>query len=111
VAVPIQAVTARDTSQKVLRDVSGEREQEQTDASTTETRDNLKEYVFIERDGKAILTVVTTGIQDRNYIQIKEGVSSGDKIIVAPYSAISRNLKHEDAVEVVEKDKLFAKSN
>jgi HlyD family secretion protein len=104
-------VTARDTSQKILREVSGDIEQAQTDESTTETRDNLKEYVFIERDGKAMLTTVTTGIQDRNYIQIMEGVSNGDKIIVAPYSAISRNLKHEDAVEVVAKDKLFAKSD
>jgi HlyD family secretion protein len=105
VSVPIQAVTARDTSQRVLR---GEPVENET-AEPVET--NLKEYVFVEKDGKAILTAVSTGIQDRMYIELKEGIADGEKIIVAPYSAISRNLKHEDRVEVVAKDKLFAKQN
>lgn len=107
VSVPIQAVTAKDTSQKVLRGEPVDNEQ----AELAKTEENIKEYVFVEKDGKAMLTGVSTGIQDRMYIEIKEGISVGDRIIVAPYSAISRNLKHGDRVEVVAKDKLFAKQD
>jgi HlyD family secretion protein len=105
VSVPIQAVTAKDTAQKIIRDSPDSGAQ----IEAGDAKDNVKEYVFIERDGKAILTGVKTGIQDRTYIQILDGVTAGDRIIVAPYSAISRNLKHEDPVEVVAKDKLFTK--
>ena len=110
ISVPIQAVTARDTSEKtskveVTEDKGGDEEQQ----VSSEEKENIKEYVFLEKDGKAVITAVKTGIQDRTYIEIKEGVAEGEKVIVAPYSAVSRGLKPDDPVEVVSKDKLFIK--
>jgi len=46
--------------------------------------------------------IVTTGIQDDNYIQVRSGLSEGDQIVVGPYSAISRKL--EEGSEVYEKE-------
>jgi len=50
---------------------------------------------------------VKTGIQDNNYIEVTEGLSLEDEIIVAPYSAISRQLKNDMQVEVVSEEELF----
>lgn len=107
VSVPIQAVTARDTSQKTIK--TGQPDENGESAEKDATMENVKEYVFIESDGKAVITNVKTGLQDRTYIEIKEGVAAGNKIIVAPYNAVSKSLKHNDPVEVVSKEKLFTK--
>jgi HlyD family secretion protein len=40
-------------------------------------------------------------------IQILEGLQPGEEIITGPYSAISKLLKHGDAIEVVSKEQLF----
>jgi HlyD family secretion protein len=50
---------------------------------------------------------VQTGIQDNNYIEITEGLEPDAEIIVAPYSAISRQLKDDLPVEVVSEEELF----
>ena len=70
---------------------------------------NEAECVFAVENGKAKLIVVKPGIQDNSYIEIKTGLKSGQEIIAAPYSAISKTLKDGDPVEVVKKDKLYAK--
>jgi HlyD family secretion protein len=53
--------------------------------------------------------VVTTGIQDINFIQLLSGLQEGEQIITAPYNAISKTLKTGTKVAVVSKDKLFEK--
>ena len=77
----------------------------------TKKKDEKKETecVFLIDKGKAKLTSVKTGIQDNNYIEIKEGLKEGQEVIVAPYSAIAKMLKDGDIVEIVKKDKLFEK--
>lgn len=109
ISVPIQAVTARDTSEKTTKVEETEDNGESEQQAPSLEKENIKEYVFLEKDGKAIITAVKTGIQDRSYIEIKEGVAEGEKIIVAPYSAVSKSLKHSDPVKVVSKEKLFTK--
>jgi HlyD family secretion protein len=64
--------------------------------------------VFVVEEGKAWMREVKTGIQDNNYIEITEGLDSDAEIIVAPYSAISRQLKNDLPVEVVPEEELFA---
>ncbi|TFH21571.1 MAG: hypothetical protein E4H10_15150 [Bacteroidia bacterium] len=63
--------------------------------------------VFIVSEGKAMMQEVKTGIQDNNYIEITEGLSLEDEIIVSPYSAISRQLKNDMPVQVVTEEELF----
>jgi HlyD family secretion protein len=51
--------------------------------------------------------VVTTGLQDDNYIEVLTGLSDNEEIVVAPYSIISKKLKDNMTVTKVAKDKLF----
>ena len=110
-SVPIQAVTARDTSQKVVKEGEENQNSREEETTTPKVKEEIKEYVFVVKDGTAYLTGVKTGLQDRTYIQITEGLNPGDKIVIAPYSAISRSLKHKDKVEIVDKEKLFTKED
>jgi HlyD family secretion protein len=67
--------------------------------------------VFIVEEGKALLRKVETGIQDNNYIEITGGLEPDDQVVVAPYSAISRQLRNDMSVEVVPVDELFEGNN
>jgi len=104
--VPIQAVTTRsDSTGKstgVKQDMDLNKDQAQTEEAT-----EIDEYVFIVKDGKAKMVAVKSGIQDNTHIQIVEGLSENDEVITGPYRAVSRSLENGEAVEVVDKDKLF----
>ncbi len=87
--VPIQAVTTRE------------------DEEGKDNNDETKEMVFIYSEADTVRAVeVTSGIQDDDYIQVLSGLSDGEKIIVGPYSAVSRKLEEGDEVyEKKEEDK------
>lgn len=94
-AVPINAVTTRE-----------EEEDKNSDLASSQ----IQEYVFLVNDkNETVLQAVKTTIQDNDYIQISNGLKGGEKIIVAPFSAISRSLKKGTKVKVVDKKDLFEK--
>jgi HlyD family secretion protein len=108
-SVPIQSVTTRDVKVTTVK----------ADNSTS-TDDNSnkakiaplsKEYVFIYSAGKVKQVLVTTGIQDDTYIQVLSGIKSGDEVVSAPYTAISKTLNDKMEVEKVDKSKLFNTDN
>ena len=105
-SVPIQAVTTRADTTGKIKSAMEKREEKRT---KTEKNEKAKEYVFVVKEGKAKLTAVTTGVQDNMYIQVLSGLNEGDLVIVAPYRAVSKELKNDDAVTVVDKKKLFDK--
>lgn len=93
-SIPIQAVTTRE------------------DTTSTEEKDSegnapINEIVFVYSEGKVIVRVVTTGIQDSYYIQILTGLKEGEEVVVSPYTAITRKLKDGDKVKKVDKSMLF----
>ncbi len=118
--VPIQAVTTRaDTTGRVL----AQRETSDTGPAPDDNSDNesgnkrkerkneeMQEYVFLYDNGKAVLQKVKSGIQDNTYIQITDGLSDGQEVIVAPYSAVTKILKNGDEVKKVKKEELFKES-
>jgi HlyD family secretion protein len=109
--VPIQAVTTRDTTaKKESKDSGKDIEKTNTTASdnTGAEKDNMKEVVFIVKDGKAKMVVVTTGIQDNNYIEIVTGLKDKEQIITGPYNTVAKELKNEDKVKIVDKSLLFS---
>ncbi len=119
-AIPIQAVTTRDTSlkdQSEMKSKGPEDLEEGIDdvrvvdekAKEKEKEEKKTECVFIIENGKTKLAAVKVGIQDNNYIEIKEGLKAGQEVVTAPYSLISKMLKEGDEVEVVSKEKLYAK--
>ncbi len=91
--IPIQSVTTRKDTTKV------------DEEAALNGDDDKQEVVFVVIDGKIEQRRVKPGIQDTKYIEIVEGLSVDEEVVSAPYSAISKKLKHEDLVEVV--DKLF----
>jgi HlyD family secretion protein len=110
-AVPISAVAARVKGSDENMDdkkKAAEKTNDENSNPAAATADELEEVVFVlGADGKVQKKVVKTGIQDINYIQITSGLSGGEQIVTAPYTAISKTLKTGTKVVVVPKDKLF----
>lgn len=113
-SVPIQAITTRTDSSGVAK-VKEESFGPQEDVMKVETTSKLKdeasepvEVVFVYENGKAFMKKVETGIQDDHYIEIISGISDSTEVITAPYSVISKKLKHNMTVEKVRKEDLFS---
>jgi len=51
---------------------------------------------------------VESGVQDLNYIEIREGLDLGDEIIIGPYRAVFSILNDGDMVKKVERHALFS---
>jgi HlyD family secretion protein len=94
VSVPIQCVTTREKKDTMKTD-------------TTFADDNIMEVVFVKSADTAKQVQVKTGIQDDKYIQILEGLKTGDEVISGPYSTVSRTLKSGDKVQIEDKPKGF----
>jgi len=91
IAVPIQSVTTRIDTTRVV----------------SEADDQIRTLVFLT-DGKyALAKDVKTGIQDNTFIEIISGIDVGDKVISAPYSAISKRLSDSTLIEVRNRGELF----
>ncbi len=92
-AVPIQSVTTRENpafSKEALKNGK---------------KADLIEVAFIQKGDSVNMIPVHTGIQDDEYIYIKQGLQKGDRVVTGSYSAISRTLKQGDKVHEDKKDK------
>jgi len=113
--IPIQAVTTRsDSALTAQSDKEADKSEkndtiENADQKKESTDEENLEIVFVAKDGKAVLRKVKTGIQDNTYIEVIEGIELDEDIITAPYAAISKKLKDNDPIEIVDKEELFTK--
>jgi HlyD family secretion protein len=109
ISVPLNAVTTRDKNEGKEGE-KGKDEKPKVAMSDAEGQEDNKDViVFVYDAQKKWVTKkkVKTGIQDTRYIEILEGLAPGEQVVSEPYNAISRTLKQETKVNVVEKDKLF----
>jgi len=99
-SIPVNAVTTRDWPDSIKNQKRNTQQLEGSD---------IRQVVFVydKKKEKVLLRDVKTGIQDNEYIQIKEGLKEGEEVVIAPYGAIARTLKDKKDVYVVDKDKLF----
>ena len=110
-SIPINAVTTRDKndstkSSKKTTDANA------TVAAPTTSIDDLDIVVFVKNtDNKVSKVKVKTGIQDINYIEITNGLKAGQEVITGPYDVVSKTLKTNAKVKVVDKKELFEKKN
>jgi len=113
VAVPITSVAARVKGSDQNLDEKKKETNKDSDENTDDqssVNDDLEEVIFIVRpDGKVEKKIVTTGIQDINYIEVLTGLTGNEEVVSAPYNAISKTLRQGTKVTVVTKDKLFEK--
>lgn len=103
-SIPIQSVTTRPDTANIKNYMVGEnRDDEENDV-------NRKEelvVVFVASEDSVFMKIVETGIQDDRFIEITSGLSEGDKVVVAPFSAISKKLEDKSLIEIVELEELF----
>ncbi|GAB3005462.1 efflux RND transporter periplasmic adaptor subunit [Niabella terrae] len=110
VSVPIAAVNARiKGSDKSMADEKKEATAKPAaDPQATEEADDMEEVVFvIGPEGQVKKKVVSTGIQDINYIEVTRGLKAGDQVVTGPYAVVSQSLKDGDKVKIVSKEELF----
>jgi HlyD family secretion protein len=92
ITVPIQAVTTRTDTLKVKVNPSD---------------NDIRTLVFTTDGTRDFAKDVKTGIQDNIYIEIMSGINTGDRVISAPFSAISKKLSDSTLIEIVKKEQLF----
>ena len=93
--VSIQSVTTRKDSSVVELNA---RDKYSKDTSSKEAF----ECVFVYSKGEVKLIEVETGIQDDQNIEIISGLVEGDEIVNAPYSAVSKKLRNQMKVFIIE---------
>ena len=119
ITVPIQSVTTRSDSTEFkaneMKKGDDDKNAELVVKNNTEQSDKkmnstikVEECVFVFVEGKAKKVKVKTGIQDNDYIEIKEGIKDGEEVISGPYSAISKQLKDGMVLKKVDKTELFS---
>ena len=93
VTVPIQSITVRDYNRlSDSEEESEDSDSEEATASILEEED-LRQIVFVVKDGEAAMVEVETGISDDTRIEVKSGLSGGETVVIGPYSVVSRTLK------------------
>jgi HlyD family secretion protein len=106
-AVPIQAMTLRempvDAEGQVIHAPPPTPGQPRpaTPPPASDGDKNRKELegVFVVKDGRAVFTVVKTGIAGEKYFEVLSGLKDGDEVITGPFSQV-RGLRDGDAVTV-----------
>lgn len=99
-SVPLQAVTVRfEEGKSSATDVSS------GEIQKVEEKDKEKvkappSVVFLNDKGKAKMVKVKTGISDKGYIEIIEGLKEGDEVISGSFMAISKLLKDGSPIKV-----------
>lgn len=97
-AVPLQAVTVRMEGFTPKSDVvSGDIEQEKQDKKIKKIPPSV---VFLNDKGKAKMVQVKTGISDKGYIEIIEGLNEGQEVISGSFMAVSKLLKDGSPIKV-----------
>jgi len=93
VTIPVQAVVKRRLNE----------EGEEVRGSEAKGIDEV-DVVYLIEDDKAIVRRVVMGVSDVLYVEISDGLSVGDEVVIGPYRTL-KNLKAGDAVVAEEKEK------
>jgi HlyD family secretion protein len=112
IAVPIMAVNTRvKGSDESVADKKKEKEQQDEGKGDQQVTGSEQEVVVfvLQKDGTVKKTVVQTGIQDINNIEVISGINIGDEVVTGPYDVVSQKLKSGMKVKVVSKEELFKK--
>ena len=95
-SVPIQSVVER-VPPSLKKPAKGGAEEE--DESTPK-----RKYVFLVKDGKAVMSEVKTGVSDATHVSIESGLKATDQVVTGPFR-ILKKLKDGDKVEVTKEEK------
>lgn len=93
--VPLSSVTTRSEKDKFDKAPGDDNES----AAEQLQDEDVKEVVFVVKDGKAVKTEVSTGISDFERIEITSGLEEGTEVVSGPFLAVSKRLKDGDDIE------------
>ena len=93
-SIPLQSITTRSDLAK------------KNDTTKKDNTVAAREFVFTLTADSVTVKIVTTGIQDNNYIEVLSGITEDDQVVTHPYTAISKYLKNGTKVEIAATDKL-----
>lgn len=101
VAVPIQAVTVRDFNRKNGDGENGRGSgEEDSNLEALQPEEDLRRVVFVAEADTARMVEVETGISDDTHVAVLSGLDGGERVIIGPYSAVSRELNEGDRVRI-----------
>lgn len=102
--VPLAAVTTRKPGEKMgFGRKREEDEQPKEEEKNKNVKEEIKEVVFVNREGVAKMVEVKTGISDYENIEILEGVKEGDEVVSGPFLVVSKRLNEDDPIKKKEK--------
>lgn len=93
-AVPVQSVTTRSDSLIKIMD--------STYKTTGEKKKQIECVFRLKKDNTVELVPVKTGIQDDQWIHILSGLNEGDKVVTGPFNILSKKLKPNEKVKIIE---------
>ena len=100
-SVPLASVTTRDPSMKMEGEKKDGEADNNSEPAKVIKKDKIKEVVFVmDKNSKAQLREVKTGISDFENIEILSGLVDGEQIISGPYLTVSKKLKEGDLVAI-----------
>lgn len=103
-SVPIQCVAVRTVEQlkRKMPEPSGDTAiaEEKPEPEFTPDKDGFVEIVWIVEGDEAHARQVKTGIQSETHIEIVEGISEGESIVVGNFRAIAQDLQNGSKVKV-----------
>ncbi len=93
-AVPLQAVTLRDSVPKSAFNNSNQniKVKKSDEDADKEKKKRPPSVVFVKNDGACKLVPVKTGISDDGFIEITDGLKEGEEIISGNFFAVSKEL-------------------
>ena len=109
-AVPIQSVTVRTMDQLQEKGKSAQKEGEAVAGEASAPayvpdKDGFVEVVFVVKDGVAQARQVRTGIQSDTHIEILDGLSEQDEVVIGSFRAISKDLQNGTEVKAGDAEK------
>lgn len=99
-AVPLQSVTVRLENVEKAPDVQTGGIQKEEEKEEKIKKPSAPSVVFINNNGKAKMVQVKTGISDKGYIEIIEGLQAGQEVVSGSFMAVSKQLKDGSPIKV-----------
>ncbi|HYF03780.1 MAG TPA: efflux RND transporter periplasmic adaptor subunit [Patescibacteria group bacterium] len=103
IAVPLQSVTVR-TDDKINTRPDIAEDDLKTQNTQKRTFKRPQSVVFVNKNGKAVITKVETGISDDGYIEVTKGLAEGTEIVSGSFQAINKELQDDMAIQIKKKE-------
>jgi HlyD family secretion protein len=99
-SVPIQCVTVRTLDELGAKGPDKGKDEGSAAARFTPDRQGFVSVVWVLKEGAVEARQVSTGIQGADHIEIVEGLSEGEQVVVGSFRAISRELRDGAPVRI-----------